>query len=154
MTAARASAAAGDRPRPASGGSSRWVRWPEAALAFAAAAIILFWLPAGTLARLLRRHDAAAADGVADLREARLVASTIRRLACRLPGRPRCLAQAVAAHFMLRRRGIAHRVRFGVTKAAGAVRAHAWVTVRGVALLGGAEAPQFRPIAGFGRDGA
>jgi len=53
----------------------------------------------------------------------RLAAAVARRL----PRRPTCLAQALAVGWMLRRRGIATRLRFGVRRADGVFTAHAWL---------------------------
>lgn len=57
----------------------------------------------------------------------RLTAAVARRL----PRRPTCLAQALAVRWMLRRRGIATRLRFGVRLAEGAFAAHAWLECAG-----------------------
>ena len=67
----------------------------------------------------------------------RLAAAVARRL----PRRPTCLAQALAVGWMLRRRGIATRLRFGVRVADGAFAAHAWLECAG-RVVGPAHAPQ------------
>lgn len=131
---------------------SRWLRWPEAALAIGIATIIVFGLRSSALSRLLRRHDATnSASHPAALREAQIVGATVRRLADRMPGKPRCLVRAVAVHLMLRRRGIAHGVRFGVRKTDGALEAHAWVSIGETRVIGAREGENFTPLAQFGR---
>ncbi len=52
-------------------------------------------------------------------------------VARRLPRRPTCLAQALAVGWMLRRRGIATTLRFGVRVADGVFTAHAWLECAG-----------------------
>lgn len=133
--------------------SSRWVRWPEAAGTLALAAIIVFWMPGAALARLLRRHEAAAASAKepgSRRAEAAAVAATVDRLGRMSPYRPRCLVRAVCVHLMLRRRGIPHAIHIGVRKEDGRVLGHAWVEVAGRILIGGAARPCFRLIARFG----
>jgi len=69
--------------------------------------------------------------------------------------RTRCLACALAAHGMLRRRGIASRLCLDVV--AGEVEtltAHAWVEVGGDVVLGDAEGQDFTGLAAFGGERA
>jgi hypothetical protein len=66
-----------------------------------------------------------------------------------------CLPRALAAHAMLRRRGVASRLCLGIAHEAGAheagaLAAHAWVEVGGEAVVGGAEAAKFTRLAEFG----
>ena len=61
-----------------------------------------------------------------------------------------CLPRAVAAHAMLRRRGIVSRLCLGVAPHANGVTAHAWIEVGGKRIVGGGEATGFTPLAAFG----
>jgi Transglutaminase-like superfamily len=61
-----------------------------------------------------------------------------------------CLPRALAAHAMLRRRGIVSRVCLGVARDRGALGAHAWVEVGNDKIVGGAEAERFARLATFG----
>jgi hypothetical protein len=61
-----------------------------------------------------------------------------------------CLPRAVAAHAMLRRRGIASRLCLGVARDQGALAAHAWVEVGTNRIVGGTEAAEFTRLAAFG----
>jgi len=61
-----------------------------------------------------------------------------------------CLPRALAAHAMLRRRGIASQLCLGVKRGTGALDAHAWVEVRHDKIVGGAEAADFTRLAAFG----
>ena len=72
----------------------------------------------------------------------RLTAAVARRL----PWRPTCLAQALAVGWMLRRRGIATRLRFGVRVADGALAAHAWLECAGRVVGPPRVAETFAPL--------
>ena len=53
-----------------------------------------------------------------------------------------CLTQALAAQFLLKRRGVAAELRIGVAKSAtGQFEAHAWVESDGQVVIGGVESP-------------
>jgi len=64
-----------------------------------------------------------------------------------------CLPRAVAAHAMLRRRGIASRLCLGVAREAGELAAHAWVEIGKEKIVGAAEADAFTRLAEYGRGG-
>ena len=73
---------------------------------------------------------------------ARAIARTVRSVARRWPLNAVCLPQAMAGQWMLRRRGVASRLWFGVCKAKAADGAakleyHAWLTVGDECVLGG-----------------
>jgi hypothetical protein len=61
-----------------------------------------------------------------------------------------CLPRALAAHAMLRRRGIASRLCLGVAREHGAVAAHAWVEIGNEKIIDGVEAERFTRLAEFG----
>lgn len=61
-----------------------------------------------------------------------------------------CLPRALAAHAMLRRRGIASRLCLGVARDRGQFAAHAWIEVGERKVVGGEEASGFTQIAAFG----
>lgn len=61
-----------------------------------------------------------------------------------------CLPRALAAHAMLRRRGIASRLCLGVAREGGELAAHAWVEIGSNKVVGGTEADGFTRLAGFG----
>ena len=74
----------------------------------------------------------------------RRLARAVERATARLPGESRCLARAMALHWMLRRRGLGGVLHIGVLP--GAARGtlddlHAWVTRFGEVLLGGDDKP-------------
>lgn len=61
-----------------------------------------------------------------------------------------CLPRALAAHAMLRRRGIASRLCIGVTREAHELTAHAWVEIGNDKIVGGAGADAFTRLGEFG----
>jgi hypothetical protein len=61
-----------------------------------------------------------------------------------------CLARALAAHAMLRRRGIASRLCLGVARNGGELAAHAWIEVGESKIVGGDQAGGFTQLAAFG----
>jgi hypothetical protein len=61
-----------------------------------------------------------------------------------------CLPRALAAHAMLRRRGIASRLCLGVLRAGDNLAAHAWLEIGKDKIVGGAEADGFTRLAEFG----
>jgi hypothetical protein len=61
-----------------------------------------------------------------------------------------CLPRALAAHAMLRQRGIASRLCLGVARDRDALNAHAWVEIGNDKIVGGAEADRFTRLATFG----
>lgn len=74
----------------------------------------------------------------------RRLARAVLRAAERLPGQSRCLARAMALHWMLRRRGLGGVLHIGVLpgEARGTLDdLHAWVTRSGEVLLGADDNP-------------
>jgi hypothetical protein len=61
-----------------------------------------------------------------------------------------CLPRALAAHAMLRRRGIASRLCLGVAREGSELAAHAWVEIGEDKIVGGSEANGFTRLAEFG----
>ena len=78
----------------------------------------------------------------------RRLARAVARGAARLPGESRCLAQAMALQWMLRRRGLGGVIHLGVLpgdKRGGLDDLHAWVTRSGEVLVGATDEPH-RPL--------
>ncbi len=79
-----------------------------------------------------------------------LVGDAVRRAASVSPFRAVCLQQAIAAALMLRRRGHAVQVHFGVARDQdGNLIAHAWCRCQGKLVTGGHEAVRYQPISVF-----
>ncbi len=74
----------------------------------------------------------------------RRLARAVVRGAARLPGESRCLAQAMALQWMLRRRGLGGVIHLGVLpgdKRGGLDDLHAWVTHANEVLVGASDEP-------------
>jgi len=82
--------------------------------------------------------------------EARWIAWAVETAGARPRINALCLPRALAAHAMLRRRGIASRLCLGVARDGGALAAHAWVEIGGDKIVGAAEAAAFTRLAEFG----
>ncbi|TCT07517.1 lasso peptide biosynthesis B2 protein [Aquabacter spiritensis] len=83
-------------------------------------------------------------------RAAQEIGWAVRSVAAHAPFKAVCLQQALAAHAMLRRRGIPSVVRFGAGRGdAKPLDAHAWVDAAGVAVTGHPVAPHIAEIGCF-----
>ena len=118
----------------------------EAALCLAVARIALVCAPFPFLARRLGafvspqdavRRAPAPLDAAREAALATRIGCAVRSAARHLPFETRCLAQAIAARVMLKRRGVASVLHFGVAKGATkAFDAHAWLDAAGVEVAG------------------
>jgi hypothetical protein len=75
----------------------------------------------------------------------------VEAAARRLPWRTLCIEKGLAAQRLLRTRGVNAVLHYGARHhpATGKLEAHVWVTVDGRPVIGGAEAPDFAPIATY-----
>lgn len=132
----------------------RLLRSLETHLALTGASVLVFLLPFRVLANLLGTSRPAPAlrpaPIPADCSVGRALARRVERLARRFPTRATCLVQAVALWLLLRRRGLAARVRLGVRQDKGVLEAHAWVDMAGATVMGGEAAAGFTAIADLG----
>jgi hypothetical protein len=118
----------------------------EAAFRLALAKLMLRGLPFREVAHHLTREPARqmSSQSPGQIRWAILAAAR------RLPWKSVCFDQAIAAQRMLGRRGIGADIVYGVRKQAAGFDAHVWVRLAdGQVLVGGEEAPNFKPIAIF-----
>jgi transglutaminase superfamily protein len=129
------------------------VRVVEAAFALVAARVMLRSLPFTTTMKLVGSGEASGADEVVPRRTTDPVAASVgvalKRAAARLPWRFTCLARSLAGRLMLRRRGVASTIVFGVAKETEHISGHAWLVAAGGFVCGGHEAHNFQPIAAF-----
>ena len=85
----------------------------------------------------------------------RRVTYIVRRVARRVPFPAVCLPRAMAAQWMLRRRGIPSRLFFGVRRDPdSALQFHAWLTVGGECVMGGAAVETYSSLPPFNRVGS
>jgi hypothetical protein len=87
--------------------------------------------------------------GPVDGATARRVASAIRAIGRRLPSLGSCLAQALAGHAMLRRRGIPCTVCLGLARKDGRLAAHAVLRSGRVVLTGAEVQEEYTPVAAY-----
>lgn len=109
---------------------------------------------------MARAADPARAEALAEASEAerqaaRDVGWAVTRAAAYFPFPLRCLAQALAARAMLRRRGVGSLIHVGVARPdSAAFEAHAWLEAAGVEVTGYPVPPQLREIGCLASDGA
>ena len=121
----------------------------EAALLLLTVRVALALLPLPRALRLFGIAQGAVGSGRIDSNQAVLVGRAIARAACHVPFRAVCLQQAFAAMLMLRRRGLAATVHFGLLREGSELKAHAWSRCGEVPVTGVAAARGFTPIAAF-----
>lgn len=136
----------------------RFVRLPlrdqglviEAAASLMLADLVLNTIPFSRLARRLGRHmaESPATAEPFDIERAERIRWAIDAVAGRLPWQPVCFPRAVAATSMLRRRGIASTMYFGVDPARD-LDAHAWVRVGSLIVSGGPLEQRFTVVSTF-----
>jgi hypothetical protein len=124
----------------------------EAVLCLLVSRLALGLLPLPTALRLLRIVQGKAGSGRVVASEAGDIALAVTRAARHVPFRAVCLQQAFAALLMLRRRGLAASVQFGLMREVGTgeLKAHAWSHCGEVPVTGVAAAHGFTPVAIFG----
>ncbi|HVP05124.1 MAG TPA: lasso peptide biosynthesis B2 protein [Dehalococcoidia bacterium] len=91
-----------------------------------------FALPKRVLLRRWTDHALARDTGKPeDIQQAYLLARDVGAVARRLPRKARCLQRSLALSWMLRRRGMNSRLRFGVRNGEQGIQAHAWIEIAG-----------------------
>lgn len=120
----------------------------EALGALAAASLAIRLLPFRRVAAAAagRRVEGAAGDEQAIGR----VRWAVEAWGRRVPWRAVCFQKGLAVHWMLRRRGIASLLHYGVGRVeSDRLAAHVWVSVSGRDVIGGEEAARFACLATF-----
>lgn len=131
----------------------------EAAVCLLAARLALVFIPFPRLARRLgtfvppsdpRSAGGRAAGAPEQQRIAEAVGWAVTRAARHVPFDAVCLPQAMAARFMLKRRGVASVMHFGAARGeAKPLDAHAWLDAAGVEVTGYPIARDFAELACF-----
>ena len=132
-------------------GSNRRVL-AEALLSLTAASLAIRLLPFRRVAARMggRALDAKGPETGEAARAANQCGWAVRAWADRVPWRAVCFQRGLALHWMLRRRGIASVLHYGVAQsAAEGLRAHVWVSANGRLVMGGEEAPNYACLATF-----
>ncbi|NOX60441.1 MAG: lasso peptide biosynthesis B2 protein [Chloroflexi bacterium] len=78
------------------------------------------------------------------------IGRALQRAAHITPWRSKCLEQAVAGHWMLRRRGLPNALYLGVNKTGQHMEAHAWLRSGEHIITGRAGMENYRVVACFG----
>ena len=73
----------------------------------------------------------------------------VAAMARRVPWRAKCLEQAFAAQWMLRRRAVAAVIHYGVARSGDELKAHAWVRAGGTDVIGCENSGDFAEVARF-----
>ncbi|MCF2514330.1 lasso peptide biosynthesis B2 protein [Sphingomonas sp. G124] len=130
-----------------------YLRVAEASTALVLAAAIIALLPFRISAKTAawRGFDRRRSDAKSDARQA---VTAVQRAARRLPLRLVCIQQSLAVLWMLRRRGHAAQLHYGVRSGDGEISAHAWVSMDGQILIGEAEAGTHACVATFPAEAA
>jgi Transglutaminase-like superfamily len=122
----------------------------EAALLLGVSRVLLLTVPFRRIAPLLSRPPAGAPTPVDPLLS-RSVRRAVTIAARNVPFRAVCLPQAMAAKFMLARRGQPSTLHLGIGKDdAGNLMAHAWLQSDGAIVVGEAGVGDVTPIARYG----
>ena len=122
----------------------------EAMIALLPAALAVRFMPFARVVeaggRVRRRRGAV---------EPRRLARMVEIARSKVPWRAKCFESALCLRAMLRRRGIASTVHYGIGAAdGGALNAHVWLSVGGEILIGGENAAQFACVATFSNEAA
>lgn len=134
----------------------RWARRMEACAALVAAWILVFIVPFPRMVAYLGQMKASGTpqDETSPRNEDRIqierasyVGRRVTRIAHRVPWTTTCLVQAVAGFLLLKRRGIASTIQFGVNLDHETFAAHAWLLVGDKIILGKSGASTFHPLA-------
>ena len=123
----------------------------EALVMLGLARLALIILPFRRLASHLARPLVDGKRG--DLGEARRVGVALHHAARVTPWRSKCLEQAVAGQWMLRRRGLRGTLSLGVAKEGEVMEAHAWLRCGEQIVTGGQEVARYGVVARFGDHG-
>lgn len=126
----------------------------EAVASLACARIAMAFLPFRRVAAWLGTPGAQSPAVVRpeEARKAEFIGWAVSALGRRVPWDGRCLAQALAATAMLRRRGVEGTVSFGVREGESAgFEAHAWLRVGQRVITGGGVHERFKAFTTFAR---
>lgn len=126
----------------------------EALLALALARMAMALLPFRRIAAWLgsRGSETPATATRGQIRLADRIGWAVGAVARRVPWDSRCLAQALAATWMLRRRGLEGTVSFGADRGESRqLLAHAWLRFGPCLVTGGAGHERFKPFTTFAR---
>jgi hypothetical protein len=121
----------------------------EAWTLLAVARVILLTVPFKTIASKLKDKEDRKYRLAGDA-ELKMISDAIIRAGSRSPWRTKCFEKALAGKMMLRRRGIASTIFFGVRKdEQQKMQAHAWIKCADLIITGGRSIDQYTLLANF-----
>jgi hypothetical protein len=124
----------------------------EALLALVASSLAVRILPFRTIAQAATRGRSAAEPALEAGYRQQIedVRWSVEAMARRLPWRVVCFQKGLAAHFLLRRRGVPTLLHYGIdNRQEDGLRAHVWVTSSAGPVIGAEIADQFTCVATF-----
>ena len=131
---------------------SELARFAEALLALTVAWVAIRLLPFRILMNTTAFGGANAEPSIAFLGTAgHDVRQAVKRASTRLPWSIVCFPEALAAHWMLRRRGAPSQLHYGLKTSPAKLSAHVWVTLAGETIVGEEHDDAHRRVATFPR---
>ena len=121
----------------------------EAAVTLAAASLAVAMLPFRRSMALVKPTRSNPCKPDTEVRATELVRWAVTACARRMPVRALCLEQALASHWMLRRRSVRSMVHYGSARSEQGLKAHAWVRTARHEVVGCENADDFVELARF-----
>ena len=121
----------------------------EAGCALAIASLVVAVMPFRRVMALVRPPLPQRAPAPVEEQAVRSIRHAVQAWARKVPWRALCLEQALASHWMLRRRGIVATIHYGVARSSEGLRAHAWVRTLHFDVVGCENAGDFTELAQF-----
>jgi hypothetical protein len=119
----------------------------EASITLAAASAAIAVLPFRLIVAWVSRSPSAEQGGAAAAARLRWAVEACSR---RAPWRALCFQSALCLHIMLRRRGVASQMHYGIAaRGQEGLKAHVWLSAGGATLIGGEQVPGFTRVASF-----
>ena len=131
----------------------QWALLAEAGVFLAAGSAAVALLPFARVARMAvgRERRLTTPAVPARIRQLRWAIEAVAR---RVPFRALCFERGLAAQWMLRRRGVASTLFYGIDRArADGLAAHVWVRTAGLDVIGCENAGDYVPVASFPPEG-
>jgi len=121
----------------------------ESVMTLGLAALVVAFLPFRWISALVRFPECAIDDVGEQQRAIAAVRWAVRVSSRRVPWRAKCLEQALAVHWMLRRRSVTTVIHYGIAKRIDGLGAHAWVSAGSIQVIGFESADEFGEVVQF-----
>ena len=140
-------------PAPARRSAADVALLAEALIALTVASAAVRFLPVRRIARLASLRGGRPRRAASPEAAAKRVRWAVEAWARRVPWRAVCFQIGLAAHWMLRRRGLPSRLHYGVGAPSEELSAHVWVTLDDRPVVGEFEAGLYATLAVFPQSG-